>query len=133
MKICQTLWTCHKDLLSDSFGWLSPQHHLMAWAYSCLKLKELYPDVEFYTDSHGAEILIDTLQLPYSNYHINYDDLRYNPSLWALPKVLTYGKQQRPFIHVDGDVFVFETFNNELTDARLIAQNQEISTSYGHF
>ena len=47
MKICQTLWTCHKDLLTDSFGWLSPQHHLMAWAHSCLKLKELYPDLNF--------------------------------------------------------------------------------------
>ena len=130
MKICQTLWTCHKDLLTDSFGWNSPQHHLMAWAYSCLKLKELYPDVEFYTDSHGAKILIDTLGLPYSNYHIEYDNLKYNPSLWALPKVLTYGKQQQPFIHIDGDVFVFEKFNNETVNGRLIAQNQEISTSY---
>jgi hypothetical protein len=130
MKICQTLWTCHNDLLSDSFGWLSAQHHLIAWTYSCLKLKELYPDIEFYTDSHGAKILIDTLKLPYSKYHIDYNDLRYNPSLWALPKILTYGKQQAPFIHVDGDVFVFEKFSNELNNARLIAQNPEISTEY---
>jgi hypothetical protein len=62
--------------------------------------------------------------------HIDYNDLRYNPSLWAIPKILTYGKQQTPFIHVDGDVFVFEKFSNELSNARLIAQNPEIGTEY---
>jgi hypothetical protein len=48
MKICQTLWTCHNDLLSDSFGWLSAQHHLIARTYNYLKIKQLYPNIEFY-------------------------------------------------------------------------------------
>ena len=130
IKICQTLWSNHKNLLEDSFGWLSPQHHLMAWVYSCLKLREFYPKVQLYTDSHGAEILMDTLHLPYTASHIEYDNLSYNPSLWALPKILTYKKQVEPFIHVDGDVFIFDKFNEKLEKADLVAQNLEMSTNY---
>lgn len=130
IKICQTLWTGHKDLLEDSFGWFSPEHHIMAWTYSCLKLREFYSDVRLYTDTHGANILINTLDLPYSTYHVEYDNLKYNPSLWALPKILTYKKQLAPFIHVDGDVFIFEKFNEKLEKADLVAQNLEVSTDY---
>ncbi len=129
MKICQTLWCNDKDLLKDTFGWYSPQHHLMAWAYSCLKLRAFYPQVELYTDSQGAEYLIDIINLPYTECHIEYDDLRYNPSLWALPKVLTYSKQKEPFIHVDGDVFIWDKFRDTLVNSRLIAQNLEVGTS----
>lgn len=130
MKICQTLWSNHKNLLEDSFGWLSPQHHLLAWTYSCLKLREFYSDVQLYTDSHGAEVLIDILGLPYSTYHLDYDNLNYNPSLWAFPKIFTYNKQAEPFIHVDGDVFIFDKFSDELEKAELLAQNLELSTDY---
>lgn len=130
MKVCQTLWSGHKNLLEDSFGWLSPQHHLMAWTYSCLKLREFYPNVQLYTDSQGIKILINALNLPYTTYHEEYDDLRYNSSMWALPKILTYQKQLEPFIHVDGDVFIFDRFNDNLENADLLAQNLEVSTSY---
>ncbi|WP_460686482.1 DUF6734 family protein [Niabella aquatica] len=54
MVVCQTLWTSNNDLLKDSFGWQSPQHHLMAWALSCTKLKELYPEVNLHTDKTGV-------------------------------------------------------------------------------
>lgn len=128
MKICQTLWCAHKDLLNDPFGWYSPQHHLTAWAYSSLKLKELYPSVELFTDSQGAKVLIDMLDLPYTKCHVAYDDLRCNPCLWAYPKIMTYRRQEEPFIHVDGDIFVWERFDDNLMNARLIAQNLETST-----
>nr|WP_294080537.1 DUF6734 family protein [Proteiniphilum sp. UBA5384] len=124
------MWCSHKDLRNDSFGWCSPFHHLVAWAYSSLKLRELYPDVELYTDSEGAKVLIDKLKLPYTQYSVEYDDLRCNPCLWAYPKILTYGKQVEPFIHVDGDVFIYEKFDDELVNSRLIVQNLELSTNY---
>jgi hypothetical protein len=47
MVICQTLWVNDNNLLEDSFGWLSPEHHLMGWALSALKLKKFYPTVTF--------------------------------------------------------------------------------------
>ncbi len=130
MKICQTLCSNYKNLLTDSFGWYSPQHHLIAWAYSCLKLREFYPNVQLYTDSESAKILIDKINIPYTDYHIEYDQWRYNHFLWAYPKLLTYNKQKESFIHVDGDVFIEKSFDDSLINARLIAQNEELSTDF---
>ncbi|MGF7230550.1 DUF6734 family protein [Arachidicoccus sp.] len=53
MNIIQTLWTSKQSLLNQPFGWLSPQHHLMAWALSSSKTREFYKELHLYTDSQG--------------------------------------------------------------------------------
>ncbi|PVD49624.1 hypothetical protein DC498_24130 [Terrimonas sp.] len=130
MRFCQTLWTSDKDLLKDNFGWLSPQHHIMAWALSCLKLKKYYPVVNFYTDKKGVEIFKDHLALPYTNFFDDYSNIDLRADLWALPKLLTYAKQDQPFLHVDGDVFIWQPLKNNLLSSNLIAQNLEKGTGY---
>jgi hypothetical protein len=131
VKIVQSFWSGKKNLVENNFGWLSPQYHVMAWTLSCLKLKEHYDDLHLYTDTNGYDILINYLKLPYKNVNVCYDAINdYHTNLWALPKIMTYAKQDRPFIHVDGDVFVWERFNNELESAGLITQNKENGTAY---
>ena len=129
MRIVQSFWSGDKDILQNDFGWCSAQHHLMAWALSCLKLKTYYDDVHLYTDTNGYKILIEQLGLPYTQVEICYDNIPYN-DLWVLPKILTYAAQQEPFIHVDGDVFIWEKFPVEMENASLLAQNFEIGTAY---
>ncbi|SDE20058.1 DUF6734 family protein [Niabella drilacis] len=130
MTICQTLWTHKKNLLEDPFGWVSPQHHLMAWALSSLQLNKFYKELELYTDKHGAAILSDTLDLPYKKIITDYDNLDCAPDLWAYPKLLTYARQEKPFIHVDGDVVLWKPFRKKLLTSPLIAQNPETGTAY---
>jgi len=130
MIICQTLWTNKKKLIENDFGWLSPQHHIIAWALSCLQLRKFYEQVDLYTDSVGADILIESLNLPYTNVFTSYDNLICNPVLWAYPKVITFSKQDSPFIHVDGDVIIWKSFKQKVEEAVLIAQNLEVSTQY---
>ena len=130
MKICQTLWCGKKKLMSDSFGWISPQHHLISWCYSALKIREFYEDLELYTDTEGKRILIELLQLPYSKAYTDYEYLDIDSNLWAYPKVLTYNKQEKPFIHIDGDIFIWKKFDETLEESDLIAQNLELSTAY---
>lgn len=130
MIICQTLWTNKKDLTENSFGWLTPQHHLMSWALSCLKLHKYYKTIHLHTDKIGKEILIDTLGLPYTNVFNDYDHIACHEHLFALPKLLTYAKQYSPFLHVDGDVMIWRPFSNSLLSANLIAQNLEKGTEY---
>ena len=131
MKIVQSFWSCKKSLLQYSFGWLSPQYHVMGWALSCLKLKEHYEDLHLYTDTAGYSILIEYLNLPYKTAQISYDDMDdYNDLFWATAKIITYSLQDKPFIHVDGDVFVWERFAPEIEKAPLIAQNLETGTAY---
>lgn len=130
MIICQTLWTQNKDLMKESFGWLTPQHHLMGWALSVTKLVQHYNAVNLYTDSNGKKVLIDGLGLPYVKTIIDYDDFNYPSYLWALPKLLTYAKQRQPFLHVDGDIMLWQPFEESLLSGELIAQNLERGTEY---
>lgn len=132
MRIIQSAWACNKsNLLTSNSGWLSPEYHLMSWTLSCLQLKEYYPELVLYCDRVSAKILIDTLQLPYSEVVCNLDSLNiYHPQLWALPKIAAYSQQEKPFLHVDGDVFIWKRFDDELLSGNLIAQNIEAATVY---
>lgn len=131
MKIIQSFWSADRDITKDPAGWISPQHHLMAWALSCLKLREHYDNVELYTDQTGYDWLIGKLQLPYTKVHVVMDELNtYKKELWALAKVKAYSLQDTPFLHVDGDVFIWKPFPPALLEAPLITQNTELATGY---
>tara|TARA_B110000908_G_scaffold172725_1_gene242401 strand:- start:7974 stop:8471 length:498 start_codon:yes stop_codon:yes gene_type:complete len=132
MKIVQTFWSGNsKDIIKDTFGWYAPEYHLMSWALSCLQLRKFYDNVVLYTDEKGYELLINYLKLPYTKVIVNLDELNKDDSdLWALSKIHTYSKQDEPFLHVDGDVFIWEAFNKDIMKANLIAQNKEIGTAH---
>ena len=84
-----------------------------------------------YCDNSSKKILIDILQLPYDNVICNLDKLNtYHSQLWALPKIYAYSQQKSPFLHVDGDVFVWQKFDENLLTSNLIAQNVEAATIY---
>lgn len=127
MRIIQSIWTANiPTVLQHNMGWLSPEYNLMSWALSCLQLRQFYPEVVLYCDNTGAKMLIDTLQLPYSEVVCSLDSLNnYHPDLWALPKIKAYSLQDKPFLHIDGDVFVWKKFENDLLKSSLIAQNKD--------
>lgn len=138
MKIVQSFWSRpylqqeDDDLFNRAGGgWLHPKYNILSWALSCLRFCTLYPKVELYTDSAGKALLIDKLKLPYTKVHICLDQLnRYNPKLWALGKLYVYGLQDEPFIHADGDVYVWDRFDHAIERSPLIAQNSEADYEY---
>jgi hypothetical protein len=98
---------------------------------SCHQLRKFYDQVELYTDEFGYDILINKLKLPYTKVHVVLDVLNEIPNdLWAMAKIYTYSLQDEPFLHVDGDVFIFEPFPEALMKSGLITQNREITTNY---
>lgn len=110
-------------------GWPHRAVNYYSWALSCLQLRKYYPAVELYTDNIGKEILVDKLKLPYTNVVEVLDDLNsYDSVFWALGKLYTYGLQNTAFLHVDGDVFIFDEFSSALASSQLIAQNIETNT-----
>ncbi len=130
MRIVQTFWSAGGDLLKNSYSWLEPQYHLMSWALSCLSLRENYNEVVLYTDSNGYKVLIEQLQLPYTDVIIQYDDLKCPKHQWAYSKILSYSLQKKPFLHIDGDVYLPNRLNPELEQGGIIAQNKEKGTAY---
>ena len=132
MNFIQTLYIhSNKDPFRDPFGWVSPEYHLMSWALSCLQLKQFYKEVYLYANTPAACLLIDGLQLPYTDVFCTHDQLTLpHQELWALPKIYTYRLQKEPFLHIDGDVFLFGRLPEPLLSHGLIAQNPEIATDY---
>jgi len=132
VKIVQSSWACnHKNLLEFNAGWYAPEYNLMGWTLSCLQLRRYYNNVTLYADDVSAKILIDVLRLPYTEVVCNLNQLdNYHFQLWALPKIYTYSQQSSSFLHVDGDVFIWKPFTDNLLKNGLIAQNLEVSTSY---
>ncbi|MFY0629894.1 MAG: hypothetical protein JXR05_05895 [Flavobacteriaceae bacterium] len=132
MKIVQTFWSGNKKhLLQDSFGWHNSTYHVQSWALSCQLLRRLYSNVELYTDRAGHDLLIKKLKLPYTRVHIVLDELNHYPSsVWALSKIRTYSLQESPFIHIDGDVFLWKKFDERLSTSKLLVQNREIGNKY---
>ena len=83
------------------------------------------------TDSQGYDVLINKLHLPYTDVIVSLDCLNhYNPNLWALAKIKAYQSIKEPFIHVDGDVFIWTKIDESLRDHELIVQNEETTTDY---
>jgi hypothetical protein len=73
-------------------------------------------------------LLVDGIQIPFDDVRLDLEDLRhYHPSLWNSGKVLAYGLQSEPFIHLDNDVYLWEPLPVQLTSAPLFAQNPEFA------
>ena len=118
------------DVQNHSYGWLHSRFHWISWILSVHQLRKFHDDVELYTDSAGYEILIKILKLPYTKVHITLDNLEYDSSLWAVGKILTYADQNTPFLHIDGDIFVWQDLTEVFKNSDLAAQNFEITTDY---
>lgn len=133
MKIIHSYWT-KPNVKNQNFsqsdrakgGWLHRKYNYYSWALSCLKLKEFYGKVELVTDHQGKSLLIDQLGLPYDQVSLALNDINdYHPDLWTLGKIYAASVQKEPFIHVDGDVYIWKKFPRHLEQAPLIAQNLE--------
>ncbi|MEO8254519.1 MAG: DUF6734 family protein [Flavobacterium sp.] len=131
MKIVQSFWSGNPKNISNNYGWFEPKYNWISWILSCQQLLKYYDKVELYTDDFGYEILINKLQLPYTKVHIVLNELDiYSKDLWAIAKIKVYSLQNEPFIHIDGDVFIWDKFPESLINSNLIAQNPEKPTDY---
>lgn len=133
MKIVQSFWS--KPYMSTksslpgselSGGWPHRSLNYCSWALSCLQLRKFYNSVELITDSLGKEILVNQLQLPYTRVSTAMDDLAgYDAQLFGIGKLYAYQVQDEPFLHVDGDIFIMDAFDKDISSAALIAQNTD--------
>lgn len=138
MTIVQSFWhgkQTIEDVLEFSAGWKDPKYHFASWLLSSLLLSKNYKTTVLVTDSLGREVLIDMLRIPYSHCIVMFDDLPsdYN-KLWVLPKIKAYTMIDKPFMHVDGDVFLWKRIQQEMFDkGDLWVQNFEIGFRMYHY
>jgi len=106
--------------------WTSPLHHLLAWGLSVHAARRHYPDTMLVTDREGKELLVDRLGLPFTHVSTDLEQLRgADIGWWALGKVVAYGLQDRPFVHLDSDVFLWKALPRAVAEAPVFAQSPE--------
>lgn len=138
MKFIQSFWS--KPLLSKEYtdnrlfryngGFPSTFLFLCSWTYSCLSIKKYYPNLHLVTDSYGIEIFKNKLKLPYASFSNSLENLKgYHEGLWALGKLYTYQQQDKPFCHIDGDVFFFGKALEGLLNKNLFCQSYDYNNS----
>ncbi|WP_428658054.1 DUF6734 family protein [Runella sp.] len=126
IKATQTLWLSQAQAFFDG-GWVSPRYHWMAWTLSCLLLKKHFKRVQLITDEAGKRILIDQLQLPYDSVELAMEQHKELISKsWVLVKLAGVASHSEPFLHVDGDLFLWECPSEEFLNSPLTAQHLEI-------
>lgn len=106
--------------------WREPQHHLLAWGLSLRLARQHFAETQLVTDSAGKEMLVDLLGLKFDNVSTELDQLRdADPGWWALGKLKAYSLQDRPFVHIDTDVFLWRPLPARLIAAPVFAQCPE--------
>lgn len=114
MRLCYTYWVNEIQNISCGFG--IPQLFFEAANKSIIAAKSQFKDICIYTNSFGADVLknnvtaselCDIIEIDYSKYDF---DCRY----WNFPKLITYSMQEKPFIHIDFDVFLQSGFAKQL-------------------
>jgi len=133
MKIVHSLWSKPGRRKSgqrfedvNRCGWADKKYNYFSWVLSCHQFLRFYDEVELVTDAAGYDLLINRLELPYTSVKVVLDDLNdYHPDLWALGKIYAYSLQDKPFLHVDGDVFIWRHFEDRIHNASLACQSKE--------
>lgn len=106
--------------------WQEPKHHLYAWGLSLHLARQHYPDTLLVTDTPGKELLVDRAGLEFAEVSTELDRLRaVVHGWWAMGKLVAYGLQERPFVHIDTDVFLWKPLPESLTSAPVFGQCPE--------
>jgi hypothetical protein len=126
MRAVWSFWSRPHDAAHHR-RWVSERHHLLAWVLSVETARRHYPDTVLYTDSAGARLLVDGLGLPFGRVSTRLDRLAASDAAWwNLGKLYAYRDQERPFLHIDGDVFLWRPLPPEVAAAAVIVQNPEL-------
>ncbi|WP_446745343.1 DUF6734 family protein [Silvibacterium acidisoli] len=106
--------------------WYSPLHHLLAWGLSQRAARRHHPETVLITDSAGKALLVNCLGLSFDHVSTELDTLHsVDPGWWALGKLVAYSLQDKPFVHLDTDVFLWKALPQSLLCADVFSQCPE--------
>ncbi len=106
--------------------WREAKHHLLAWGLSLKLARQHFAATQLVTDTPGKATLVDELGLEFDDVSTALDQLEdVDPGWWALGKLVAYSLQDRPFVHIDTDVFLWRPLPAWLVAAPVFAQCPE--------
>jgi hypothetical protein len=113
--------------LNSYAGFSTFEDFLSSWALSVELSSKHYREIELVTDSYGKVLLADRLKLPFTSINTAMDSTpeHVSPRQWSLSKIVAYSLQNRPFVHVDADVYLWKRLPPRLENAPVFGQNTD--------
>jgi hypothetical protein len=125
MRAVWSFWSV-PFLARRSITWCTPLHHLLAWGLSLRLARQHYPETMLVTDRAGKKLLVEQLGLPFVHVSTDLEQLAdVDPGWWALGKFIAYSLQDRPFVHVDTDVFLWKPLPIAVAQSPIFTQCPE--------
>ena len=109
----------------DGRGIRAWETDISSWKLSLALANKHYSKVHLICDSIGYDLLKD---LPFTSFSTVLDDLPSFPLIWMLPKIYAYNiaaSKGKPFLHLDSDVFLWESLPKKLLNSRIFAQSED--------
>ena len=126
MNAVWSLWTLPMREGSARGGWPNLRDHMLSWALSVGSARRYFPQTRLVTDTPGARLLVDQMQLPFDTVSTALDALDgSDPELWAMGKIAAYRAQPEPFVHIDSDVYLWQQLPDALLTADVLAAYPE--------
>lgn len=132
MNIIMSLWT--KPCVGEkAHGYNNIQEMMESLVVSCNTAKKHYSEIHFYTDKLGREWIEPYMKyLPFTKIVVCLDEMNWlDDNYWSLCKMYVYKLQKEPFIHIDNDVFLWDSFPKELFENDFFFQEIEYFNELG--
>jgi hypothetical protein len=132
----RAVWSFWSGPFHEYYGqiWCKPLHHLLAWGLSVQTASRYYLDTVLITDRPGKKLLVDQLGLTFGEVSTELDRLKgVDPGWWALGKLVAYSLQDRPFVHLDSDVFLWKRLPPHLLESPVFTQYPEGFYDHGPY
>lgn len=112
-------WISKSEEWSNS-NWPHSDIHKWSWKASIELLRKQFSEVVLYTDRYGSKLFED---FNFSDILVSFDS-SYPKELWGIAKLETQSLQVKPFVHVDGDFFLFN-LPDKARKSDIVVQSKE--------
>jgi hypothetical protein len=124
LKALYSFWS--KPLRENISRCKSERNFALMFIYSMLWASKWFEKVEMNTDNYGYNIFkhFESDRIKIKNTLNIFDHLD-SYLFWAYPKIYSLTLQDEPFVHLDGDIFIFRRLPQELFSGDFAFQNLE--------
>lgn len=117
---------------SRDCGWFNERYNWIGLALSVNYSRSIFNEVAFVSDSYGA-MLGKIFKIEFTEISTGFDNGKMPPSLWSLAKIYAIAQEEKPFLHIDGDVFLRMPINAMLLEQQVIVQSLELFKNYKYY
>jgi hypothetical protein len=115
----------HDESFGNRCGFMTFSDFLFTTSLSILCASRHFKEVQVISSDWGNDVF-KAVQLPVTHYSNSLNVMKkVSRYFWAYGKLLAYCEQDKPFVHIDNDVFLNKPLPEHILNARLCFQSHE--------